>query len=267
MNSEPGNGRSHPSEPPVGADLDAFVAEMKATVLTRIERRPRKRFGLGRGGTIAVIVTLLGLGTVAGTAVATGVLNTGEPSSGPATIPLTVPDFPANYLRVTFTTLTQGSYTLTIPGVPGAEMTMKYQDGSGAGLTAQTAEFPLLDASVPRVLVITATPGGKYAVDASYVNRVPADYPNNDRGQTFGTPGPDATNVPDLLFAVGDDDHGQSVQGYVLRTKLTAPPTELRGPAVLDWFTAFRAKYPNGQPFPLYGSDGTTILGTFRLYL
>jgi len=266
MTSDPGIRHPHPAEPPTGAELDALVAEMKMEVLARIARRPRKRFGLGRGGTIAVIVTLLGLGTAAGTAVATGVLNTGEPSSGPATIPLTGPDFPANALRVTFTTLSVGSFTLTVPGVPGAEMTMKYQEGSGAGLTTQTAEFPLVDAAVPRELVITATPGGKYAVDASYVNHAPADYPTNGRGQTFGTPGPEATNLPDLLYAVGDDN-GQPVNGYVARTTLTSTPSDLRGAAVLDWLIAFRARYPIGQPFPLYGSDGSTVLGTFRLYL
>jgi len=266
MMSEPGIRRAHPEEPPAGEELDAFVAEMKNEVLARIARRPRGRFGLGRGGTIAVIVMLLGVGTAAGTAVATGVLNTGEPSSGPATIPLTAPDFPANALRVTFTTLSAGSFTLTVPGVPGAEMTMKYQEGSGAGLTTQTAEFPLVDAAVPRELVITATPGGKYAVDANYVNHAPADYPTNGRGQTFGTPGAEATNLPDLLFAVGDDN-GQPVYGYVARTTLTATPSDLRGAAVLDWLIAFRARYPTGQPFPLYGSDGTTILGTFHLYL
>ncbi|TFB83641.1 hypothetical protein E3O44_17370 [Cryobacterium algoricola] len=263
MTSEPGIRHPHPEEPPVGAELDAFVAEMKAEVLTRIGRRPRKRFGLGRGGLVAILVTLLGLGTVAGTAVATGVLNSGQSSSGPTTIALTVPDFPATHLRVTFTTLTEGSYSLTVPGVVGAEITMKH--GASGGSMAQTAEFPLLDASVPRVLSITATPGGRYTVDSSYANRGPADYPNNDRGQTFGTPADGATNTPDLLFAVGDDDQGQPVQGYVLMTELTVP-TGLSAASWYDWVITFRASYPDGKPLPLYSSDGTTVLGTFRLY-
>lgn len=264
MNTEPGTRHLHSAEPPSGADLDAFIAEMKTEVLARIKPHPgRKRFSLSLVGTITAVAVLLGVGTATGAAVATSVLNSAQPSSGSATIALTVPDFKATHLMVTFTSLTAGSYTLTVPGLAGAEMAMKHDNGGESA--SQTAEFPLADSSIPRVLSITATVGGKYTVDAKYVTRTAFDYPTNGQGQTYGSPVTGAPNAPDLIFAVGEDDAGQPVQGYVLRAD-SQIPDNFTAETWTAWVLKFQANYPKGQPLPLYSSNGTTILGTFRLH-
>ncbi|MCI4656269.1 RNA polymerase sigma factor [Cryobacterium zhongshanensis] len=55
------------------------------------------------------------------------------------------------------------------------------------------------------------------------------------------------------------------VQGYVLRSDAATPELFPAG-GWTAWLAQVHARYPNGQPLPLYSSTGTTVLGTFTLY-
>jgi hypothetical protein len=260
MSAEPGDHTKRWTEPPSGQQLEIFVAGVRGDVLARIKPKQRRSFRFNTASVLTTALIILGVGTTAGAAVATSVINSGQPLAGTATLILAVPDFEATQLVVTLTCLTEGQYTVSMPGITGAGMTVACE---GKRHSSSTIEFVMDDPAVSRELTITATPGGTYTVDAEYVVRSSFDFPTNDKGQTYGSPVKNATNSPDLVFAVGADAEGLPVQGYLLRTD-TQTPEE---PGVrIPWLSEMRAKYPDGQPLPLYSSNGTTVLGTFLFY-
>lgn len=262
MNAEPVEPTPHWTAPPSGQQLDAFVEEVRGDVFARITPKPRRPFKFSAAGVLAMALVILGVGTTAGAAVATSVVNSGQPLAGTATLVLAVPEFEATHLVVTFTCLTEGHYAVAIPETPDTGMTVNCDDD---GSTSGTTEFAIDDPTVPRDLTVTATAGGTYTVDAEYIVRAPLDFPENANGQTYGSPVKDATNSPDLIFAVGTDAKGLPVQGYLVRTD-THPPEEFAPGGWIAWLSEIQEKYPDGQPLPLYSTNGTTVLGTFRLY-
>lgn len=251
------------TEPPTGILLDQFLADVKVGVMERIQPRERARLPLGLAGTITSAVLMLAVGTATGAAVAGGVLNAGLPVSGTAMLALPVPDFEATQLVVTMTCLSEGQYTVSVPGMGSEHMTVGCD--SGTGRSSGTTEFEVADATVARALSITTSAGGTYTVDAEYVARGAYDYPTNDRGQSYGSPVDEATNAPDLIFAVGEDDDGLPVQGYVLYAD-TRFPEGLPDDGWIPWLAEFHSEYPSGQPLPLYSSNGTSVIGTFHLH-
>lgn len=263
MNTDPPRRNTLTTAPPSGAQLETVIADIREEVFARIVPKPTRSVRLGVGGALATALVILGLGTAAGTAVATGILNSDHPITGTATIALPTPDFAATDLVVTLTCLTAGEYSVSVPGIVGGEMTAQC-DSDGAS-SSGTTEFAIDDPAIARNLIVTAPAGGSYTVDAGYIVRTAFDFPVNDNGQTFGSPVDEATNTPDLIFVVGEDRSGLPVQGYVARTD-TAPPAQFPPGGWVAWLGEMQTKYPNGQPLTLYGSNGTTILGTFLLY-
>lgn len=262
MNAESADHTPRWTEPPSGPQLEAFVAGVKGEVFARIAPKQRRSFRFSTAGVLATALVILGVGTTAGAAVATSVINSGQPLAGTATLVLAVPEFEATQLVVTFTCLTEGRYSVSISGISAAGMVVNCE---AEGLSSGTTEFAIEDPTIPRELTITATAGGTYTVDAEFVVRAPFDFPKNANGQTYGSPVKDATNSPDLIFAVGTDVRGRPVQGYLLRTD-TQTPEEFAPGGWIAWLSEIQAEYPDGQPLPLYSTNGTTILGTFRLY-
>ena len=84
---------------------------------------------------------------------------------------------------------------------------------------------------------------------------IPDVYPTNANGQTYGPSDPSGRRqLPDLIVAVGRD----GTQGYVKLADLEQP-----GPASPEEAASFNTADP--IDVPLYASDGTTIIGTFRI--
>lgn len=262
MNAEAADHTPRWTEPPSGQQLDALMTGVRGEVFARIAPKQRRSFRFSTAGILAMALVVLGVGTTAGAAVATSVINSGQPLAGTATLVLAVPEFEATQLVVTLTCLTEGQYSVSIPGIRNAAMAVNCD---AEGHTSGTTEFAIEDPTIPRELTITATAGGTYTVDAEYVVRGPFAFPTNEKGQTYGSPVEDATNAPDLIFAVGTDAKGLPVQGYLLRTD-TETPEEFEPSGWIAWLSEIRAKYPDGQPLPLYSTNGSTILGTFRFY-
>lgn len=244
--------------PPTGADLDAFLSDVRTNVFDRTEVRPRKRRFRWAAG-VSSVVMLLGLGT-AGGALASGWL--GMPVYETATFSVPTPDFIPSDLIVTLTCLKAGTYTIDVSDVSDGEMTMTC-DETGTNSTG-TDQIAVDGTPRARTVTVTASVGGGYSVDSSYVARMSANYPKNEAGQTFGMPEAGTNNLPDLHFVVGSDASGKTVQGYILYRDTEMPP--IPDDLALAWLRDFRVKYPEGQPLPMFASDGTTVVGIFRLF-
>lgn len=183
------------------------------------------------------------------------------------TVPLTDPPAGATDVRVTVTPLTAGSLVWgTDPDGNNASTAWSSGDvGSTNGTTWY--DFPLTDPT--GTLYLTPGPGTRALATIQYIRQVPTRLGVNDNGDTYGVAdNPDGP--PDLIAATGTAPDGQRIDGYIRQEDQdafspdsTAQPTT---PAeALEQQEERDRKYPNGWDIPLYGSDGTTPIGTYQV--
>ncbi|THG34511.1 hypothetical protein E6C70_09660 [Glaciibacter flavus] len=246
--------------PPTGDEMQHLLNAARANVLVEISAKPSaRRTRWAVTGFVAAVLAF----SAAGGAVATGMLNSGAVISESTTLAVPVPAFTPTDLIVTFTCLTPGSFTMIVSDHPN-DPTHVACDHPGHPSTL-TSEFHVTGPARARTVSIAASPGGTYSIDAEYVVRARFDYPTNAAGETFGMPESNATNLPDLRFVVGEDDHGKPVQGYIRSAEILAPAPSGLG-SNLNWLAHQHEIYPHGQPLPMYASDGTSYVGTYWLY-
>jgi hypothetical protein len=135
------------------------------------------------------------------------------------------------------------------PGLPGRrDSNAGFPHGGRTGYTLALTEGVTST-------TVTATHGTRWSLTTAYATL--SDWAVNADGQTYGTPREDGS-APDLIAVATATRTGE--QGYVRNTDLK-PPVALTSPQeVAQWW----ASQPPVRIFPLYASDGTTVLGAFQ---
>lgn len=252
-------------EAPFGPEFERLVSATKADVLRAVDRQPRR--GMPRRSapwrrrwfTLGAVVLLAG-GTVSAATAATGGPIRGQLRVGASQISAGAPPSGATAARITFTCISAGTNTVSVSVAEPADWRM---GGTCDGWTRKTstADVPVL-AGADTVVTVDVADGILYAVDVEFVTYGPQGYPRNRAGQSYGSPGEFATDMPDLVLVPGQTFAGEWITGYVLRTDVERTDDTMSD----DSRREFRARYPDGQPITLYASDGFTVLGTYRLF-
>jgi hypothetical protein len=193
----------------------------------------------------------------------------GDPTSftvlAPMEIPLTGRPEGATHVRVTVTCLTGGSISWgTDPGGNNPSSSCTVGEGASGAVSAWM-DLPV-NAETP-TLYVAPDSAAEASVVLQFLTYTPTLLGVNERGETYGE-GASDQGQPDLIFAEGTGPQGEDVQGYVRAVDLTygpGPDHEPSSPSeAAQWTAELQTKYPNGWDVPLYQSDGTTQVGTFR---
>lgn len=186
--------------------------------------------------------------------------------SAPTVLPLDDTPASATHLRVTVVGREPG--TLSFGTDPSENNPSAGWSASDiAEDTASTSfDFPL-DAD-QHALYLTPSTGAAAFVTTQYVTHVPTRLGINEHGHTYGVDGP--AGAPDLIAVSGIDPDGELVDGYAWREQLFAfSPDSGPGPSdpkeAQEMQTDRDSTYPDGWDIPVYDSDGTTQIGTFRV--
>ena len=132
-------------------------------------------------------------------------------------------------------------------------MKKKIIAGIGLGLVAAATYF--------MIVYITDTPlSAKISERSSEANVEAPQYSVNENGQTYGEgPFPAGKDQePDLIKAIGEN----GVVGYIKNSDVTASVSSPEE-AIAHQKEIEEIGY---QSIPLYESDGTTVIGEYRLY-
>jgi len=222
------------------------------------QRRSRARLFLVAG----VGAVVLAAGGTAATAElwtlpgGTAVSEQGAPvtaeGTGEGTLALPPRPDTANGLRVELRCLTPGTFRF-----PGGSATCTAEDLSAnpAGVVSWI-DVPL--DSVGSDVVVSAGPGERWRLTATYLDAEPVPLAVNDRGQTYGSSG--AGEEPDLVAVVATNGR----QGYVDADELadaTGSSLNFASPEeALRWQDERAVKV---VVVPVYLSDGVTRVGDF----
>ncbi len=213
--------------------------------------RPRRRVS----GIAAALILLAAGG---GIAYATGVFTTppGGPvithlqapvtvtGSGNKTILLGAQPTGTNAIDYSFTCLTAGDFTLA----DGPRLVCGSADASTKSATA-TGTLPT--EAGQNSTTVTASPGERWQLTATYSRVVTSQWGVNASGQTYGVANQHGT--PDLIAVQASNGH----EGYVYADQLTSPAPK----------TPTQAAAENNAPprtLTVYEADGETAIGVFR---
>lgn len=235
----------------------------------------RSRVGRSRRWTIRLGAAMIIAASGGGIAYATGVFTTTPPGGqlvtdlaqpvtvtgiGSRAVRLGAQPHGSNAIAISFSCLTAGNFTFA----NGASVECGSTDV--AGMEANPATYTLPIAPDQNSTTITATPGARWRLTATYSTVTTRPWGVNASGQTYGTPNQYGT--PDLISAIGKSLNGDKrVNGYVLRSQLNkASGADVHTLAQARAWTKARTG-PNAAPIsiPLYAQDGTTVTGTFTI--
>jgi hypothetical protein len=136
-------------------------------------------------------------------------------------------------------TCTEGG-TITVPTVRQDEFVSWECDNPIRKRTAHIVDAQLPEPGATSI-TITADPGTRWSVTAQYANRSATEWGVNENGQTFGAP--NDSGSPDLTPAQATNGE----VGYIFATDLFELPVGAEG------------------SINVYESDGTTVIGQFRI--
>lgn len=100
---------------------------------------------------------------------------------------------------------------------------------------------------------------GKTIIGSYHIGAKNTNYPKNKNGQTYGSSA-DATSPetePELISAIGVD----GTEGYVLKKDIDGEQPKSPEEAI----AIQNSRSPGGRDIPLYGVDGETVIGVFRV--
>ena len=232
----------------------ALTEHVTASATARAPRRRRMWW------TVAAISSLGLVGAGAATAALTAppgapvIAVVGSPvtaeHSGTAAVPLGLIPDGATDVAVTVTCLTDGSFTFAKDA----------ENSTGLGCSADSSpEQPLVRMPAFNgrdAVTIETTPEVRWKSTVTYTHVDHTDWAVNAAGETYGVTKENGEH-PDLVSAVGRDDAGDEVQGFIRWTEaegrtLGAAPS----PTPADTASS-------RDTIPLYASDGRTPIGTF----
>lgn len=173
----------------------------------------------------------------------------------------------ATHARVTITALAPGSLNWgTDPGGNNPTASWDSHDIAADPGSVTWSDVPLDDSVDTLYLTPDAFRG---IVTVQYVTHVPTTLGVNAHGQTYGVMG-SLQGEPDLVSVTGAAPDGSPVEGYAFADELNATDPDHVGlptspEEALRWQRETAEKYPNGWTIPVYASDGTTLLGVFRV--
>ncbi|MBO1902574.1 hypothetical protein J4H92_11510 [Leucobacter weissii] len=179
-----------------------------------------------------------------------------------------LPDAPhgATHARVTLQGTAAGTVAFGVD--PGGDNPSARWDATDIGNPRSSAWEDILLDRDRRILYLSAA-GAAGVATIQFVSHVPTELGVNASGETYGV-GDFAEGEPDLVAVTGVGPDGGAVLGYARATDLEAFSPDHPGlPSDPDQATAWQAerdaKYPNGWEVPVYESDGTTEIGSFRV--
>ena len=218
--------------------------------------------------------TRLALGVVAGVAVA-GLLTAGaivaagipgdhivtslgpavtESHTGTASVELGARPEGANAVSFSITCMSAGAFSVTYADTYGPSGVL-WECSDTPGLNDRTTDDPY-DSTLPvghvvsvkeqplaageTSFVVTTDPGTTWTVSARYANSVTTDWGVNANGQTYGAP--NEKGAPDLI-----------------------PVRATNGAIGYSYWSDFMSHGDEGDTFPVYESDGTTVIGEFYI--
>lgn len=241
--------------------MDAtYTAALRATLVERVNRSRvssrRRRWRYGGAGLLALAVAGGGTAFAAGAfrglpgsnavlQVASAVTVTG---AGTRSVDLGRPPARANSIKTRLTCLTAGTFGFS----DGSSVTCNKQD-LGTPTAASTYTSPLRLGQT--VITITASPGERWRLTASYVHVTITPWGVNADGQTYGVA--NSRGTPDLIAAVATNRR----VGYIYANELA----QAQGPMPTSPQQAVEQqahRNPAGS-IPVYQSDGTTVIGHF----
>lgn len=164
--------------------------------------------------------------------------------SGTQTVHLGVPPQGTDGIDVHLTCLTVGYFEFS----DGAAMECRAAD---IGTRTASGIYRLPATAETRDTTITAAPGQRWRITATYIKATVTEWGVNDRGQTYGVQ--NASGTPDLVAAMATNGE----EGYVFATELTGPQ-----PANPSEAATFQ---PTARTIPVYESDGVTQIGVFTV--
>lgn len=240
----------------------AFAVELRNLLVEHVTQeaaaapktRMRRRLFIGAGAALMI-------GVAGGTAVAiTNLLPgsdqvttygnaTGAEFTGTATLDLGPRPAEATSVTIDLTCLTAGSFTVP----DGASAVCDAPDISG-----QPAHYRMPLPAGQHGITITATPGARWRISASYTSAVTTAWSVNARGETFGVENDHGT--PDLIAVAATNGK----QGYAYVRDMAAATG---GQPTSPEQAAAQSAANVGKTFsvPVYESDGTTLVGTFTI--
>lgn len=165
--------------------------------------------------------------------------------SGTKTVELGAPPRGATHLDIQLTCLTAGRFTVA----DGAEMDC---DPADAASGKATMFYQLALAPGSYDTTISAAPGARWRLVATYSSVSTTAWGVNDRGQTYGIANEHGT--PDLVAVYATNGR----QGYVYADQLSDVAPMPTSPA-----QAIAENDHRQRVLPVYESDGATRIGTF----
>jgi hypothetical protein len=115
-------------------------------------------------------------------------------------------------------------------------------------------------------LFVTPDAGTEVIVTTQFLHSVQTDWGVNAKGQTYGVTKPGAGDDPDLISAVGVDGTIGYVSGEELDQVNGTVDTIEEALRTMEDNEPITADYQSGgATVPLYESDGTTVIGEFRV--
>lgn len=164
--------------------------------------------------------------------------------TGTQTVDLGPPPRGATAINISFTCLTAGSFTFA----DGASVECDSSDVRRR--SPPTATYTMAIARGRNGTTITATPGARWRLIATYASVTTTAWGINASGQTYGVQNQHGT--PDLIAVIATNHRS----GYVYATQLNTPPPKTPAQAIAQ---------NNAPPRTLtvYESDGKTPIGKF----
>lgn len=161
--------------------------------------------------------------------------------TGTQVVQLGPPPAAAHSIDIKLTCLSVGAFTTA----DGAQLRCDPADvGHGAG----TMEWRLPVEPGQHTTTITAGPGERWQLVATYTAVTTSTWQVNPQGQTYGVA--NSAGTPDLVAVVATN--GRS--GYAYAAQLFARPTQPP------------SGKPNASTIPVYESDGQTVIGEFVVH-
>lgn len=160
----------------------------------------------------------------------------------------------STHLRLTFTCLTDGTFTFGFDSENNPSMVCDEASSSWI-------DFPLSTATGQ--LHVTTTVNGRYLASLQFIHKEDAPWGVNARGETYGVAHEDGTE-PDLIGAYGVDGDGNQVLGYARPADLEQPVPSSPEEAA-NWEEIWDERFPDGMKVPIYDSDGETVIGTMTI--
>lgn len=206
-------------------------------------RRRRLAVGLVAGGVAVALLTAGGV-AIAGIPGQRIVLSSGptvtEHHVGSATVELALETGDANAVQVTITCTSAGSFVVEHGMDSGGATGTEWECGNEnpIGRSTPLGELPLVDGAVS--LTVTTEPNTTWTIDLHFVTSELTEWGVNANGQTFGTSNNNGN--PDLIAV-------QATNGAI----------------GYSYWSDFMIYGNEGNTFPVYESDGTTVIGEFYI--